>query len=66
VIGQELFHGRSVGVTTSGWEPRSYCVTLAGNAFGFAINSGRLAAENAVKYINVGKNAVSSKKNTRR
>jgi fumarate reductase flavoprotein subunit len=56
----------AVGVTTSGWEPRSYCVTLAGNAFGFAINSGRLAAENAVKYIKAGKKEVSSKKNTRR
>ncbi len=40
----------AVGVTTSGWEPRSYCVTLAGNAFGFAVNSGRIAGENAVKY----------------
>lgn len=56
----------AVGVTTSGWEPRSYCVTLAGNAFGFAINSGRLAAENAVKYINSEKHAVASKKNRRR
>ncbi len=41
----------AVGVTTSGWEPRSYCVTLSGNAFSFAINSGRIAGENVVKFI---------------
>jgi fumarate reductase flavoprotein subunit len=42
----------AVGVTTSGWEPRSYCVALAGNAFGFGINSGRIAAESAIDYMN--------------
>jgi fumarate reductase flavoprotein subunit len=41
----------AVGVTTSGWYPRAYCVTLAGNAFGFGINSGRIAGENVAKYI---------------
>jgi fumarate reductase flavoprotein subunit len=41
----------AAGVTTSGWEPRTYCIKLAGNAFGFAINSGRIAGENAAKYV---------------
>jgi fumarate reductase flavoprotein subunit len=41
----------AVGVTTGGWEPKTYCIKLAGNAFGFAINSGRIAGENAVKYV---------------
>jgi fumarate reductase flavoprotein subunit len=41
----------AVGVTTGGWQPRTYCLALAGNAFGFAINSGRIAGENAAKYI---------------
>lgn len=39
------------GVTTSGWEPETYCIILSGNAFGFAINSGRIAGESAAKYV---------------
>jgi fumarate reductase flavoprotein subunit len=41
----------AVGDTAGGWESETYCIDLPGSAFGFAINSGRIAAENAVKYI---------------
>jgi fumarate reductase flavoprotein subunit len=41
----------AVGVTTDGWVPKTYCIKLAGNAFGFAVNSGRIAGENAARYI---------------
>ena len=40
----------AAGVTTSGWESETYCGDLSGSAFGFAINSGRIAGENAVKF----------------
>jgi fumarate reductase flavoprotein subunit len=40
----------AAGVTTSGWQPKTYCIILSGNAFGFAINSGRIAGENAAEY----------------
>jgi len=29
----------------------TYCYLLSGNTLGFAINSGRIAGENAAKYI---------------
>ena len=41
----------AAGTDTGGWESRTYCLPLSGNAFGFAINSGRMAGENAVKYL---------------
>jgi fumarate reductase flavoprotein subunit len=37
----------AAGVTTSGWESETYCSELSASAFGFAINSGRIAGENA-------------------
>jgi len=37
----------AAGVVTGGWEPEAYCAVLSGSAFGFAINSGRIAGENA-------------------
>ena len=37
----------AAGVDTGGWVSQTYCVTLPGMAFGFAINSGRIAGENA-------------------
>jgi len=40
----------AAGVDTGGWESDTYCALLAGSTFGFAINSGRIAGENAVKY----------------
>jgi fumarate reductase flavoprotein subunit len=39
------------GDTTGGWESDTYCMSLAGSAFGFAINSGRIAGENAAEYV---------------
>jgi fumarate reductase flavoprotein subunit len=41
----------AAGVTTSGWESESYCSDLSGSAFGYAINSGRIAGERAARYI---------------
>jgi fumarate reductase flavoprotein subunit len=41
----------AAGIDTGGWESETYCVVLAGSTFGFAINSGRIAGENAVKYV---------------
>ncbi len=38
----------AVGVITSGWESQIYCSALSASAFGFAINSGRIAGKNAV------------------
>ncbi len=42
----------AAGVTTSGWESEIYCSALSASAFGFAINSGRIAGENAIRYGN--------------
>jgi fumarate reductase flavoprotein subunit len=39
------------GDTVGGWESDTYCILLPGSAFGFAINSGRIAGENAFKYV---------------
>ena len=41
----------AAGVDTGGWESDTYCIILAGATFGFAINSGRIAGENAAKYV---------------
>ncbi len=41
----------AAGSTTGGWESDSYCYELTGHLLGFALNSGRIAGENAVKYI---------------
>jgi fumarate reductase flavoprotein subunit len=38
----------AAGVVAGGWQGETYCVTLSGTASGFAINSGRIAAENAI------------------
>jgi fumarate reductase flavoprotein subunit len=38
----------AAGVTTAGWACDMYCYDLGGSALGFAINSGRIAGENAV------------------
>ena len=37
----------AAGVVTSGWESETYCSELSASAFGFAVNSGRIAGENA-------------------
>ena len=41
----------AVGADTGGWESDTYCAILTGSAFGFALNSGRIAAENASDYV---------------
>ncbi len=41
----------AAGSVTSGWESETYCSELSASAFGFAINSGRIAAENAAAYL---------------
>lgn len=41
----------AAGVDTGGWEPDTYCDALSGAAFGFSINSGRIAGENATKFV---------------
>ena len=38
----------AAGVVTSGWESETYCSELSASAFGFAVNSGRIAGENAI------------------
>jgi fumarate reductase flavoprotein subunit len=40
----------AAGADTGGWESDTYCAVLAGSAFGFAMNSGRIAAESAADY----------------
>jgi fumarate reductase flavoprotein subunit len=39
------------GVDVGGWETDTYNLTLPGKAFGFALNSGRIAGENAALYL---------------
>lgn len=41
----------AVGVDAGGWESETYCAILSGSAFGFALNSGRIAGVNAAKYV---------------
>lgn len=41
----------AAGVITSGWESYDYGGTPNGTALSFSINSGRIAAENAAKYV---------------
>ena len=41
----------AAGADTGGWESDTYCAVLPGSAFAFAMNSGRIAAENASSYI---------------
>jgi fumarate reductase flavoprotein subunit len=46
----------AVGVDTGGWMAEYYNGELSGSAYGFAVNSGRIAGENTAKYL--GKTAV--------
>lgn len=41
----------AAGTDTGGWESDTYCALLSGSAFGFALSSGRIAAESAAEYI---------------
>jgi fumarate reductase flavoprotein subunit len=41
----------AAGVDTAGsWESPTYCMKIAGHAFGFSVISGRIAGENAARY----------------
>jgi fumarate reductase flavoprotein subunit len=41
----------AAGSTTGCWESEAYCYRLTGHLVGFALNSGRIAGENAVQYL---------------
>jgi fumarate reductase flavoprotein subunit len=41
----------AAGVDTGGWEADTYNAVLSGTAFAFSVNSGRIAAENAARYM---------------
>jgi len=41
----------AAGVCVGGYTSPSYCYMLGGSMFGFSLNSGRIAADNAVRYI---------------
>jgi fumarate reductase flavoprotein subunit len=41
----------AAGSSTGCWESESYCYHLTGHLLGFALNSGRIAGENAVAYL---------------
>jgi fumarate reductase flavoprotein subunit len=41
----------AAGSATSGWQAETYCSDLSGSAFGYAVNSGRIAGENAAALI---------------
>lgn len=44
----------AAGVDTAGsWESPTYCMKIAGHAFGWSVVSGRLAGENAAEYAKV-------------
>jgi fumarate reductase flavoprotein subunit len=40
----------AAGVIADGFESETYCSELPGSAFGFALNSGRIAGENAARF----------------
>lgn len=52
--GDEISGLYAIGVDTGGWESETYNAHLSGSTFGFALNSGRIAGENAAKMV-VGK-----------
>ena len=41
----------AAGVDTGGWTGDTYCADLPGTAFGYAVNSGRIAGENVARYL---------------
>jgi fumarate reductase flavoprotein subunit len=41
----------AAGIDTGGWEIDTYNAVLSGTTFGFAVNSGRIAGENAAAYV---------------
>ncbi len=45
----------AAGVCVGGYQSASYCYMLAGTMFGFSLNSGRIAADNASRYVSSNK-----------
>lgn len=45
-----IFGLYAAGSDTGGWEGDTYCLDLSGSTFAFAISSGRIAGENALRY----------------
>lgn len=43
------------GDAVGGWESDTYCILLPGSALGFALNSGRIAGENAAEFVEIKK-----------
>ena len=43
----------AAGSCTGQWETKSYCYELTGHLLGFALNSGRIAGENATRYMSL-------------
>ncbi|OGO30993.1 MAG: hypothetical protein A2Z29_01215 [Chloroflexi bacterium RBG_16_56_11] len=41
----------AAGVDTGGWTGDTYCADLPGTAFGYAVNSGRIAGESVTRYL---------------
>ena len=41
----------AAGVDTGGWVSETYFIKLSGYAFGYAVNSGRIAGENADRFV---------------
>ncbi|OGO21685.1 MAG: hypothetical protein A2144_13650, partial [Chloroflexi bacterium RBG_16_50_9] len=41
----------AAGVIADGCQGQTYCMDVPGSAMGFAVNSGRIAGENAAKYV---------------
>ncbi len=41
----------AAGSDTGGWEGDTYCLDLSGTTFAFALSSGRIAGENAYRYV---------------
>ena len=53
----------AAGNDTGGWEADTYGLSvLPGSAYGFAVNSGRMAGENAVKFLGELKNSAGSRR----
>jgi fumarate reductase flavoprotein subunit len=43
----------AAGVDTGGWTCDTYCADLPGTAFGYALNSGRIAGESIARFLNL-------------
>jgi fumarate reductase flavoprotein subunit len=44
----------AAGVDTGGWTCDTYCADLPGTAFGYVLNSGRIAGESIARFLQVG------------